>query len=89
MIEEIDKCLREKLSIIHLEITDNSSQHAGHKGKTSDGGHFSALIVSDDFIDIPLINRHRLVYNTLGNLMDGAIHAFSMKTLTLKEYNKI
>ena len=53
------------------------------------GGHFSALIVSDDFIDIPLINRHRLVYNTLGNLMDGAIHAFSMKTLTLKEYNKI
>ena len=89
MIEKIDKCLREELSLIHLEITDNSSQHSGHKGKTSGGGHFSALIVSDDFIDLPLIDRHRLVYNTLGNLMDGAIHAFSMKTLTTKEYNKI
>ena len=89
MIKKIDKCLREKLSISHLEIADNSNQHAGHKGNTSGGGHFSALIISDDFIDLPLIDRHRLIYNTLGNLMDDAIHAFSMKTLTTKEYNKI
>ena len=58
MIKKIDKCLREKLSISHLEITDNSNQHAGHKGNTSGGGHFSALIISADFIDLPLIDRH-------------------------------
>ncbi len=89
MIEKIHKCLREKLSITHIEIDDNSSKHIGHQGNLSGGGHFSAIIVSDDFIGLPLIDRHRLVYNALEDLMKSSIHAFSMSTLTSKEFEKI
>jgi BolA protein len=86
MIAEIERRLRAGLNISHLEIRDDSDQHAGHRGNTSGGGHFTALIVSSDFQDQSLLARHRLVYDALGDLMGSAIHAFSMKTVTDKEF---
>lgn len=86
MIAEIERRLRAELDILHLEIRDDSDRHAGHRGNVSGGGHFTALIVSGDFQDQSLLARHRLVYDALGDLMGGAIHAFSMKTVTNEEF---
>ncbi len=86
MIAEIERRLRAELDILHLEIRDDSDRHAGHRGNTSGGGHFTALIVSSDFQDQSLLARHRLVYDALGDLMGSAIHAFSMKTVTNEEF---
>ena len=47
-----------------------------------DGAHFEATIVSAQFEGKGLVARHRMVYNTLGDAMQSAIHALSMKTLT-------
>ena len=52
----------------------------------ADGAHFEALIVSKDFDGKTLIQRHRMVYETLGNAMHADIHALSMKTLTADEH---
>ena len=52
----------------------------------ADGAHFEALIVSSDFHGKTLIQRHRMVYETLGNAMHAEIHALSMKTLTPDEH---
>ena len=52
----------------------------------ADGAHFEALIVSKDFDGKTLIQRHRMVYETLGNAMHADIHALSMKTLTPDEH---
>ncbi|MFI4969883.1 MAG: BolA family protein [Lysobacterales bacterium] len=50
-----------------------------------DGVHFEALVVSPAFAGkLPLV-RHRMVYATLGDLMGGAIHALSLRTLTPEE----
>ena len=88
MIEEIKKKLEEHISIHHLEISDDSTRHIGHEQNVSGGGHYSALIVSDSFKGMSLIERHRRVYKALGGFIGGEIHAFSMKTLTREEYDR-
>ncbi len=50
-----------------------------------DGVHFDAVVVSSQFAGLLPLKRHRLVYATLGDLMGGAIHALSLKTLTPEE----
>jgi acid stress-induced BolA-like protein IbaG/YrbA len=53
---------------------------------TGDGRHWNAIIVSEAFRGKRLIQRHQMVYATLGNKMQtDEIHALSMKTLTPEE----
>lgn len=47
-----------------------------------DGHHFEALVVFAGFSGKTILQRHRLVYNSLGDKMDSLIHALSMKTYT-------
>ena len=50
-----------------------------------DGAHFEATIVSPAFDGKSRIARHQLVYAALGDHMREAIHALSLKTLTVDE----
>lgn len=50
-----------------------------------DGVHFEATVVAADFAGKMPLARHRMVYATLGELMGGAIHALSLRTLTPDE----
>lgn len=50
-----------------------------------DGVHFEARVVSEAFTGKLPLARHRMVYATLGELMGGAIHALSLRTLTPAE----
>ena len=84
---EIKKRLEEKLDLIHFEIKDFTGRHLNHK--LHEGGfHLETTIVSDDFTDKTLIERHRLVYDAMGELMKHEIHALSMKTLTRDEWEE-
>ena len=52
-----------------------------------DGRHWSATIVSDRFVGKRQVQRHQLVYATLGARMHtDEVHALSMKTLTPQEW---
>ncbi len=53
---------------------------------TGDGQHFEAIVVSDAFAGKSRIQRHQIVYQTLGERMRGEIHALSMKTYTPEEW---
>ena len=86
MIDTIKSALASHINIHHIEIIDDSARHAGHK-QNRGGGHFIAHIISDDFKDKSLIQRHQMVYAALGNLMKNEIHAFSMKTQTTDEFS--
>jgi len=84
---EIRKRLEEKLDLIHFEIKDFTGRHLNHK--LHEGGfHLETTIVSDDFTDKTLIERHRVVYDAMGELMKHEIHALSMKTLTRDEWEE-
>ena len=50
-----------------------------------DGAHFDAVIINADFAGKSLIQRHQMVYGSLGDRMKSQIHALSMKTLTPEE----
>lgn len=80
--ERIETTLREGLDAIHVEVVDESHLHAGHPGARSGGGHFRATIVSDRFEGLSRVQAQRLVFEALGELMQGEIHALSMTTLT-------
>ena len=53
-----------------------------------DGQHFAAIIVSEAFAGKSMLEQHRLVYGALGNSMEGAIHALSIKTFTPESWAK-
>ncbi|RIX42018.1 MAG: BolA family transcriptional regulator [Rhodocyclales bacterium GT-UBC] len=69
--------LRQRLAVLHADsiaIEDDSHLHAGHAG-AKDGGHFRLTIVANVFSGKTTMARHRLVYDAVGDLMRGKIHA--------------
>lgn len=57
-----------------------------HLSVDGDGRHFEAVVVSDAFAGKSRIQRHQLVYQTLGERMREEIHALSIKTYTPQEW---
>lgn len=74
--------LTQALAPLELNIQDDSARHAGHAGAQSGGGHFIVQIVSAAFAGKSLVQRHRLVYDALGDMMDADIHALSIQAKT-------
>lgn len=61
-----------------LELEDDSHLHAGHAGARDGRGHFRVYIVAKQFATMRPLARQRLVYQTLGELMQTDIHALSI-----------
>ena len=63
-----------------LELVDESAQHQGHAGWQPGGGtHWRLRIVSSQFAGKPTVARHRMVYESLGDLMQHPIHALAIQ----------
>ncbi len=62
-----------------LEIVDESHLHAGHSGhRPGTSTHFRVAIVAGAFAGKPRVERQRLIYAALGDLMGNPIHALSL-----------
>jgi BolA protein len=82
MTERVDRIrqrLTEALRPESLEIDDESHLHVGHAGAADGRGHFRVLIVADAFDGQNRIQRHRLVYSALGDMMQRDIHALTIQ----------
>lgn len=66
-------------------VEDESALHAGHAGAASGGGHYRVRLVSNLFEGKNRVNRHRLVYDCLSDLMQQEIHALAIVALTPSE----
>ena len=84
-VEMIRERLTNTLQPTELEIIDESAMHAGHAGAASGGGHFIVNIVAAAFNDKTLIQRHRLVYDAVDDIMHREIHALSIQAKTPEE----
>jgi BolA protein len=78
--------LQTAFTTTYLEVVDDSHKHVGHQGTHEGGGHFVVTIVSPQFNDQPLIQRHRLVYAAVNELMNTVIHALSIQAQTPEEF---
>ena len=52
---------------------------------SDDNTHFEAIVISAAFAGKRPLQRHQMVYRTLGELMGGEIHALSIQALTAEE----
>lgn len=53
-----------------------------------DGAHFQGLVISSEFIGMPLLKQHRLVMNALKEKFDSdAVHALQLKTFTPEKWD--
>lgn len=85
-VESITKALTEQFHPTHLEVHDDSRAHAGHEGaRQSGGGHYTVVIVSDQFAEKNAVARHRMIYAALQNEMREAIHALAIQAFTPTE----
>lgn len=83
---EIEQRLRAALAPLRLEVEDESAKHAGHAGAREGGGHYDVTIVAAQFAGKSLLQRHRLVYDALGEAMRKEdIHALSIHALAPDE----
>jgi len=86
VVDKIKTKLEQTLSPARLELVDESALHAGHMGARPEGeSHFRLLIVTDMFNGRGRLERQRMIYQALGDLMTTDIHALSIKALTPEE----
>jgi len=72
--------LHSALSPSAIELTDDSEAHRGHGGHNPSGeSHFSLTIESPAFAGKSRVERQRLVYAALGDLMRERVHALSIR----------
>lgn len=85
-IAMIKERLQTALSPQSMEVIDESAQHAGHAGAKSGGGHYALTIVAQRFAGHNLVQRHRMVYEALGDAMRKDIHALSIRAYAPDEF---
>ena len=72
--------LNSALSPSRVELIDDSEQHRGHGGYNPDGeSHFTLRIESPAFTGKSRVERQRMIYTALGDLMRERVHALSIK----------
>ncbi len=84
-VERIRSRLTATFSPAECLVEDESAQHAGHAGAASGGGHYRIRLVSDLFEGKNRLQRHRLVYDCLSDLMQHEIHALAIVALSPSE----
>ena len=82
---EIRDRLQQRFAPQELEVRDDSALHAGHAGARDGRGHFSVRIISSQFASLGRVERHRMVYAALGDMMQHEIHALSITAFTPEE----
>ncbi len=82
MQQTIESRLNSSFSIEHLAIENESHLHNVAPGSES---HFKVTIVSEDFSELMLIKRHRLVNKALQQELQ-TIHALALHTMTPDEW---
>jgi BolA protein len=85
--------IRQRLAALEpmaLDLIDESAKHAGHAGAAPGGQtHWRLSIVSGRFAGQPVVARHRMVYEALGELMQHPIHALAITARAPEELKGI
>jgi BolA protein len=79
--------LNSALSPTSIELIDDSEQHRGHGGYNPAGeSHFTLRIESAAFAGKNRVERQRMVYAALGDLMRERVHALSIRATASGEH---
>ena len=77
---EMKAALARDLSPEHLEVINESAQHAGHAGDDGSGeSHWRVRISASRLDGKTRIARHRAVHDALGPEIIGRLHALAIE----------
>jgi BolA protein len=77
---EMLRRLTSALAPTRIRLTDESEAHRGHGGYHPAGeSHFSLAIESPAFADKSRVERQRMIYAALGELMEARVHALQIR----------
>ena len=85
---EILKRLNEAFEPETLGVEDESYMHKGHEGAKDGRSHFRVLIISEAFEDKNLLERHRMIYRVLDEMMRLDIHALAIDAWSPDELDR-
>ncbi len=77
----IEEKLLARIACQHLEVINESHMHSA--GRDS---HFKVIIVSEEFNDKRLLQRHRMINKILADELANHIHALALHTYTEHEW---
>lgn len=75
----ISQKLTKEFKPVYLDVINESYMHNVPKGSET---HFKVVVVSENFNDKPLIQRHRMVNETLKEELATGVHALSIQAKT-------
>jgi BolA protein len=78
--QEVESLIHDEISDAEVEVVEEE-----HEDERSDGAHLGVVVVSDDFEGMSRVDRHRTVYDALGDAMGGEIHAVEIRARTYEE----
>lgn len=76
---DIRNALTSGLAPEHLEVINESSQHAGHAGDDGSGeSHWHVVIAAQSLAGKSRLAKHRAVHAALGPQIIGRLHALAI-----------
>lgn len=85
-VKAIRQRIEEALDPEELVVEDEGHLHVGHEGARDGRGHFRVFVVADSFDGLTMIQRHRKIYEAMGELMNSDIHALSIDAYASNEF---
>lgn len=78
---QIEEVLRTTLQPESLEVIDDTADHKGHPGTggAESGTHFTVKVRARCFTGQTHVQRHRLMYDALRDLIPQGVHALVIK----------
>ena len=80
--KNIENTLSSSFNVSHLEVINESHMHSGSNTET----HFKVTLVSDQFEDVKLVQRHRKINELLKYELENGVHALSLHLFTQSEW---
>ena len=68
-----------------LVVEDEGHLHVGHEGARDGRGHFRVFVVAECFAGLSSLQRHRKIYQAMGELMTTDIHALAIDAYSSAE----
>lgn len=87
-IDELRSRITGALGADVVEVADDSAKHRGHAGARGGAGHYAVVVVSSRFAGMSRVDRHRAVYDAVGDMIPGEVHALQVRAFTPEEWHQ-
>jgi BolA protein len=84
-VERIKARLEKAFAGARVSVQDDSARHAGHPGARDGAGHYVVRIETQQFAGRSRLERHRLVYEALAEMLPREIHALNIEAVSPEE----